>query len=124
MKKGARIRLYQKYMNKIISCIKNKYSEWDKKLNDYYNPKGVLPQGSRCLIECEKVDVIKKEGETENTVQFITEVAIVKSVGEKVKKIKAGDKILFKSWSLDLVLIGKEEYPFIEENEIIAIVKQ
>ena len=56
-----------------------------------------------------------------STEGLITEKAEVIAIGPEVKKVKKGDKILFKSWALDTVEINKEKISFIKEDDIIAL---
>jgi chaperonin GroES len=50
-------------------------------------------------------------------------VAKVLKVGEKVKKVKVGDRIVFKGYSSTDKTIDGRDYIFVEEKEIIATVK-
>ncbi len=44
-------------------------------------------------------------------------------VGKGVKEIKAGDRIIYKSYSTTDVKIGGDEYLLIKEEDILATVK-
>ncbi|HET9850389.1 MAG TPA: co-chaperone GroES [Candidatus Saccharimonadales bacterium] len=49
--------------------------------------------------------------------------ARVLSVGKNVKEIKAGDRIVYKSYSTTEVKVGDQEYILVKEEDIIAKVK-
>jgi chaperonin GroES len=44
-------------------------------------------------------------------------------VGKDVKAVKAGDRIIYKSYSSTEVKVGKDEYVLIKEEDILATVK-
>jgi chaperonin GroES len=50
-------------------------------------------------------------------------VAKVLSVGKNVKEIKAGDRIVYKSYSTTDVKISAQEYIMVKEEDIIATLK-
>jgi chaperonin GroES len=50
-------------------------------------------------------------------------VAKVIAVGAKVKEVKVGDKILYKSYSTTDVKIGAEEFILVKEEDVLATVK-
>lgn len=49
--------------------------------------------------------------------------AKVTAVGKSVKEIKAGDRILYKSYSTTDVKIDNENYILVKESDILATVK-
>lgn len=49
--------------------------------------------------------------------------AKVVAVGPGVKQVKAGDRIVYKSFSTTDVKVGKEEYILVEEKDVLATVK-
>jgi chaperonin GroES len=49
--------------------------------------------------------------------------AKVLKVGKEVKEIKAGDRIVYKSYSTTDVKLGDKEYILVKEEDIIATVK-
>jgi co-chaperonin GroES (HSP10) len=51
-----------------------------------------------------------------NTGDSIQEIAIVKSVGELCSVYKKGDKILFKSYAVDIIIIDDEKFYSIDEE--------
>jgi len=50
-------------------------------------------------------------------------IAKVTKVGAKVKEIKAGDRIVYKSYSTTEVKVGDKEYILVKEEDILATVK-
>ena len=50
-------------------------------------------------------------------------VAKVLSVGKDVKQIKAGDRIVYKSYSTTEVKMGADEYILVKEEDVLATVK-
>lgn len=49
--------------------------------------------------------------------------AKVVAVGKDVKQVKAGDRIVYKSYSTTEVKVGREEYILVKEEDILATVK-
>ena len=47
-------------------------------------------------------------------------IAKVLAVGKKVESVKAGDRILYKSYSSTEVKIGVDEYMLVKEEDILA----
>lgn len=82
----------------------------------------IKPQNNKCLISIEDLEKTKSGIIISNADNIIIEVARVKEIGDKVKKIKIGDKIMFKSWSLDIVEIEDIKYSFIAEEDILAVI--
>lgn len=50
-------------------------------------------------------------------------IAKVVKVGSKVKEIKAGDRIVYKSYSTTEVKVDAKEYILVKEEDILATVK-
>jgi chaperonin GroES len=50
-------------------------------------------------------------------------VAKVLAVGDGVKKVKVGTKIIYKTYSTNDIKFGKDEYILVKEEDIIATVK-
>jgi chaperonin GroES len=50
-------------------------------------------------------------------------IAKVIKVGSKVKEIKAGDRIVYKSYSTTEVKVADKEYILVKEEDILATVK-
>lgn len=49
--------------------------------------------------------------------------AKVEVVGKEVKQVKAGDRIVYKSYSTTEVKVGGTEYILVKEEDILATVK-
>ena len=49
--------------------------------------------------------------------------AKIAKVGPKVKEVKAGDRIVYKSYSTTEIKIGDKEYVLVKEEDILATVK-
>lgn len=49
--------------------------------------------------------------------------AKVVACGPKVKEVKAGDRIIYKSYSTTDVKVGADEYLLVKEEDILAMVK-
>ncbi|MBI2592280.1 co-chaperone GroES [Candidatus Saccharibacteria bacterium] len=50
-------------------------------------------------------------------------IAKVLKVGKKVKEIKVGDRIVYKSYSTTDIKLGGTEYVLVKEEDILATVK-
>ena len=50
-------------------------------------------------------------------------VAKIVAVGSGVKRVKVGDKIIYKSYSQTEIKVGTEEYLLVKEEDILATVK-
>lgn len=50
-------------------------------------------------------------------------IAKVSKVGKNVKEIKAGDRIVYKSYSTTEVKVDDKEYILVKEEDILATVK-
>jgi chaperonin GroES len=50
-------------------------------------------------------------------------IAKVTKVGKNVKEIKAGDRIVYKSYSTTEVKVNDKEYILVKEEDILATVK-
>lgn len=57
----------------------------------------------------------------ENVNEAKAESAVVLGVDPEVTLVKEGDTIYFKSYSLSEVQIGKENYGFLKEEDVIAV---
>lgn len=49
--------------------------------------------------------------------------AKVLAVGKDVKQVKAGDRIIYKSYSTTEVKLGKDEFILVKEEDVLATVK-
>ncbi len=50
-------------------------------------------------------------------------IAKITKVGKDVKNVKAGDRIVYKSYSTTEVKVGDKEYILVKEEDILATVK-
>lgn len=80
----------------------------------------IKPQGNRILIEIAEIKETKSGIVLSSTQDIIIETAKVKAIGRNVKGIKVNDKIMFKSWSLDTIVIDDEKHNFLAEEDIVA----
>jgi co-chaperonin GroES (HSP10) len=77
---------------------------------------------SRILIKIKNAGTTKSGIILTSTDKIIAEVGTVKEIAEEVTKVKVGDKVLFKSWSLDSIIIEDDTFCFLSEDDIIAII--
>ena len=57
------------------------------------------------------------------TAQEKPQTAVIVATGKDVKEVKAGDRILYKTYSATDVKFGTEDYLLIKEEDILGIVK-
>ena len=50
-------------------------------------------------------------------------IAKVVAAGKEVKQVKAGDRIVYKSYSTTEVKVGTDDYILVKEEDILATVK-
>ena len=58
-----------------------------------------------------------------NQSQEKPKIAKVLAIGEDVKKVKVGTRIIYKPYSTNDVKVGSEEYLLVKEEDVIATVK-
>lgn len=58
-----------------------------------------------------------------NAAQEKPKTAKIVAVGKEVKQLKAGDRIIYKSYSTTEVKVGTEEYILVKEEDVLATVK-
>jgi len=80
----------------------------------------IKPLGTKIYIQVEKQTHIGTI-ELPESAEVVLEQAKVLAVGEDVKSVKKGNKVLFKSWALDIATVRDEDYVFIDEKDILAI---
>jgi len=51
------------------------------------------------------------------------QTAKVISVGPKVKNVKPGDTVLYSKYGATVVSVRKEEYYFIQQDDVVAIIR-
>jgi len=84
----------------------------------------IIPQDNKVLIEIEEINKTESGIVLSSTQNIITEIAKIKAIGKNVKGVKVNDKIMFKSWSLDTIIINDEKYNFLAEEDIIAKIEE
>lgn len=50
-------------------------------------------------------------------------LAKVLSIGKEVKRVKVGDKIIYKSYSTTEVKLDRDDYILVKDEDILAVVK-
>ena len=50
-------------------------------------------------------------------------IATIVAVGVDVKRVKVGDRVVYKSYSTTDVKVEKQEYMLVKEEDILAVVK-
>ena len=58
-----------------------------------------------------------------NVEQERKSIGTILSIGSAVKEIKKGDKIIFGTFAGDAVEIGRVDYKFLHEDDILGIIK-
>lgn len=58
-----------------------------------------------------------------NAAQEKPKTAKIVAVGKEVKQLKAGDRIIYKSYSTTEVKVGADEYILVKEEDVLATVK-
>jgi len=80
----------------------------------------ITPLGTNIVIEPETIDQSALRMVDENEAK--TEIAKVISVGNEVTKVEIGDRILYKGYSKDEILVDNKTITIIPENEVKAII--
>lgn len=80
----------------------------------------IKPLNNNILVEVEKLSKITEGGLIQEEDQEL-ERGKVKSIGDEVTKIKKGDTVLFRSYSLESITVGKKKFTFVKEDEVFAI---
>jgi chaperonin GroES len=50
-------------------------------------------------------------------------IAKILAIGSDIKKVKVGNRIIYKPYSTNEIKVGKDEYILVKEEDIIATVK-
>ena len=80
----------------------------------------ITPLGTNIVIEPETIDQSALRMVDENEAK--TEIAKVISVGNEVTKVEIGDRILYKGYSKDEILVDNKTITIIPEDEVKAII--
>ena len=83
----------------------------------------IKPLGERVLVKMDKVEEKTAGGIfIPQTAQEKTQIAIVEAVGEDVKTIKVGQKILHDKYAGTSVKMDNDEYLILNIKDVLAIV--
>ncbi len=83
----------------------------------------IKPLGERVLVKSEKVEEKTAGGlYIPQTTKKKTQFAIVEAVGNDVKNVSVGNKILHDKYVGTAIKIDNEDYLILEEKEILAVV--
>jgi len=83
----------------------------------------MIPLFNQVLIEIKKKELVTSSGIHLATAEDgKLEEATVIAVGDDCVKLKAKDRILFKSYSTDTIKLGGEDVSFIKEEDVLAII--
>ncbi len=83
----------------------------------------IKPLGERVLVKMDKVEEKTAGGiYIPQTAQEKTQIAVVEAIGEDVKTIKVGQKILHDKYAGTSVKMDNEEYLILNIKDVLAIV--
>jgi chaperonin GroES len=83
----------------------------------------IKPLGERVLVKMDKVEEKTAGGIfIPQTAQEKTQIAVVEAVGEDVKTIKVGQKILHDKYAGTSVKMDNDEYLILNIKDVLAIV--
>ena len=83
----------------------------------------IKPLGERVLVKMDKVEEKTAGGIfIPQTAQEKTQIAVVEAIGEDVKTIKVGQKILHDKYAGKQVKMDNEEYLILNIKDVLAIV--
>ena len=83
----------------------------------------VKPLGERVLVKMDKVEEKTAGGIfIPQTAQEKTQIAVVEAIGDEVKTIKVGQKILHDKYAGTSVKMDNEEYLILNIKDVLAIV--
>jgi chaperonin GroES len=83
----------------------------------------IKPLGERVLVKMDKVEEKTAGGIfIPQTAQEKTQIAVVEAIGEDVKTIKVGQKILHDKYAGTSVKMDNEEYLILNIKDVLAIV--
>ncbi|MBO4716586.1 MAG: co-chaperone GroES [Spirochaetales bacterium] len=83
----------------------------------------IKPLGERVLVKMDKVEEKTAGGIfIPQTAQEKTQIAVVEAIGEDVKTIKVGQKILHDKYAGTQVKMDNEEYLILNIKDVLAIV--
>ncbi|MBQ3318270.1 MAG: co-chaperone GroES [Spirochaetales bacterium] len=83
----------------------------------------IKPLGERVLVKMDKVEEKTAGGIfIPQTAQEKTQIAVVEAIGEDVKTIKVGQKIMHDKYAGTQVKMDNEEYLILNIKDVLAIV--
>lgn len=82
----------------------------------------IKPLGSNCLLKQLKEESVTKSGFILSGNKELPQATVI-AVGEDATKIQVGQTVLLKSWGGEDVLIDREKFKVLDQNEILAIVE-
>ena len=83
----------------------------------------VRPLGERVLVKMEKVEEKTAGGIfIPQTSQEKTQIAVVEAVGDDVKTVKVGEKILHDKYRGTSVKIDGDEYLILDIKDVLAVI--
>jgi chaperonin GroES len=83
----------------------------------------IKPLGERVLVKMDKVEEKTAGGIfIPQTAQEKTQIAVVEAIGDDVKTIKVGQKILHDKYAGTSVKMDNEEYLILNIKDVLAIV--
>ncbi len=83
----------------------------------------IKPLGERVLVKMDKVEEKTAGGIfIPQTAQEKTQIAVVEAVGDEVKTVKVGQKILHDKYAGTSVKMDNEEYLILNIKDVLAII--
>jgi chaperonin GroES len=83
----------------------------------------IKPLGERVLVKMDKIEEKTAGGiYIPQTAQEKTQIAVVEAIGDEVKTVKVGQKILHDKYAGTQVKMDNEEYLILNIKDVLAIV--
>ena len=84
----------------------------------------IKPLGERVLVKMDKVEEKTAGGIfIPQTAQEKTQIAVVEAIGDEVKTVKVGEKILHDKYAGTSVKMDGEEYLILNIKDVLAVIK-
>ena len=84
----------------------------------------IKPLGERVLVKMDKVEEKTAGGIfIPQTAQEKTQIAVVEAIGDEVKSVKVGDKILHDKYAGTTFKQDGEEYLILNIKDVLAVIK-
>lgn len=84
----------------------------------------IKPLGERVLVKMDKVEEKTAGGIfIPQTAQEKTQIAVVEAIGDEVKTLKVGDKILHDKYAGTTFKQENEEYLILNVKDVLAVIK-